>query len=366
MAPATAQSELPASAAEGVSGSASPKAAGEPMADSAAQQQAAGSSGAAGSGSAAARRGEQQAPPAPRRNLQLASLLLERGRHADALEALQPLLAQAPGDATLLCLQGRCLAASGRRPQVRAAGWLAGKGKGLVLLLLFALPRARRLYRGPSRPAPTSPLPQALASFAAALAASPRCLPALLGCAEVYKESRLLTEALASLEQALTLLQPSTLAAEQEGGSDADAAAAGGEAAEEPAGEEPEAAAAAAAAVPGLQCSAEHVRRALALVLTDLGMCAARLLLPCSVLCAACTSAQAVPVEECLAQAGTAVCGSAQRRRRSLLNKSNPPHLRAPTTPQARRRSWRGGRGGSGGTSERWRPAPPTPPPTTT
>lgn len=54
-----------------------------------------------------------------RQQTQLATLLLERGRHDDALAALQPLLAQQPEDAGLLCLQGRCLALAGSRPQVR-------------------------------------------------------------------------------------------------------------------------------------------------------------------------------------------------------------------------------------------------------
>ena len=54
-----------------------------------------------------------------RRGLLLASLLLERSRHRDALAVLQPLVAARPGCAQLLCLQGRCLAAIGSRPQVR-------------------------------------------------------------------------------------------------------------------------------------------------------------------------------------------------------------------------------------------------------
>lgn len=51
------------------------------------------------------------------RQLQLAALLLERSRFRDALATLQPLLAKHPGDAAALCLQGRCLAAIGNRPQ---------------------------------------------------------------------------------------------------------------------------------------------------------------------------------------------------------------------------------------------------------
>ncbi|KAI3432719.1 hypothetical protein D9Q98_004262 [Chlorella vulgaris] len=97
------------------------------------------------------------------RQLQLAALLLERSRFRDALATLQPLLAKHPGDAAALCLQGRCLAAIGNRPQ-------------------------------------------ALAAFAAVLSECPGCLPALLGCAAVYKESGLLPEALAALEAAHELL----------------------------------------------------------------------------------------------------------------------------------------------------------------
>lgn len=53
---------------------------------------------------------------------QLGALLLERGRYADALVTLQSLLAERPDAADLLCLQGRCLAAAGSRPQVSCYG----------------------------------------------------------------------------------------------------------------------------------------------------------------------------------------------------------------------------------------------------
>lgn len=54
--------------------------------------------------------GEQQ-------QLRLAVLLLERGRHRDALLALQPLLVQRADSPELQCLQGCCLASLGSRPQ---------------------------------------------------------------------------------------------------------------------------------------------------------------------------------------------------------------------------------------------------------
>ncbi|PSC74350.1 putative UDP-N-acetylglucosamine-peptide N-acetylglucosaminyltransferase SPINDLY [Micractinium conductrix] len=158
------------------------------------------------------------ATDAERRQRQLAVLLLGGGRHQDALRVLQLLLARHPASPELLCLQGRCLAALGSRPQ-------------------------------------------ALASFAAALAEAPACVPALVGCAAVYKDSGLLAEALAALQQALLLAEPSSGAA-------AAAADAGGSAAESPAA----AGGAAAAALGGcIPSSAADVRQALAVVMTDLG-----------------------------------------------------------------------------------------------
>jgi hypothetical protein len=56
------------------------------------------------------------------RQLRLVTLLVDRGRHRDALSLLQPLVAQRPASAELLCWQGRCLAAIGSRPQVRDGG----------------------------------------------------------------------------------------------------------------------------------------------------------------------------------------------------------------------------------------------------
>lgn len=53
------------------------------------------------------------------RQLQLAVLLLDRGRFRDTAAALQPLLAAQPRHVAALCLQGRCLAAIGSRPEVR-------------------------------------------------------------------------------------------------------------------------------------------------------------------------------------------------------------------------------------------------------
>ena len=92
---------------------------------------------------------------------------------------------------------------------------------------------------------------QALAAFAAALAAAPaapECVPSLLGCAAVYKDSGLLPEALSSLERAELALAPQQQQAAPEVGGGA-------------------AAAAAAAGLP----SVDDVRQALAIVLTDLG-----------------------------------------------------------------------------------------------
>jgi uncharacterized protein HemY len=60
----------------------------------------------------------QQQQQQPEQQLQLAALLLDRGRFRDAATALQPLLAAQPGHVSALCLQGRCLAAIGSRPQV--------------------------------------------------------------------------------------------------------------------------------------------------------------------------------------------------------------------------------------------------------
>jgi tetratricopeptide (TPR) repeat protein len=125
-------------------------------------------SGALTSGDGGTAASQQATPVEPQQNsehqLRLVVLLLERGRHREALAALQPLLAQQPGSAELLCLQGRCLAALGSRPQ-------------------------------------------ALAAFAAALMEAPGCVAALVGCAAVYKESGLLLEALSALEKALALLE---------------------------------------------------------------------------------------------------------------------------------------------------------------
>ena len=100
---------------------------------------------------------------------------------------------------------------------------------------------------------PCGTLPQALAAFAAALAADAACMPALLGCAAVYKDSGLLADALASLEKALAVLDPAAQAAEA-----AAAAAPGPAVADSP-------------AAAGAPCDADSVRHAMAVVLTDLG-----------------------------------------------------------------------------------------------
>ncbi|KAL4452759.1 hypothetical protein ABPG75_008421 [Micractinium tetrahymenae] len=132
-----------------------------------------------------------------RQQLQLAVLLLERGRHRDALAALQPLLAQQAGSPQLQCLQGCCHAALGARPQ-------------------------------------------ALAAFAAALAQDPACTAALVGCAAVYKDTGFLGEALEALHKALAAADPEAAAALKR-------EAAAGAAAEGAADEEGEAAMAEAA-----------------------------------------------------------------------------------------------------------------------
>lgn len=79
--------------------------------------------GGSGSGSAQAGSGGGQQQGSFWQQAQLAALLLERGRHRDALAALQPLLAQQPASPGLLCLQGRCHASAGSRAQV---GFLCG------------------------------------------------------------------------------------------------------------------------------------------------------------------------------------------------------------------------------------------------
>lgn len=91
--------------------------------------------------------------------LALASLLAARGRPREALDALKPALARQPAHCAALQLQGQCLAVLGNRPQ-------------------------------------------ALAAYAAVLAAEPGHLPALLGCAALYKDAGLLEDALAMLERA--------------------------------------------------------------------------------------------------------------------------------------------------------------------
>lgn len=106
-------------------------------------------------------------------------------------------------------------------------------------------------------------------------------MPALLGCAAVYKDSGLLAEALAALDKALALLEP---AEPGEGAKPADAAAPGDEASGTghhsssggssgggAAAAAATTAAAAAVQVPGLPCSPADVRQALAVVQTDLG-----------------------------------------------------------------------------------------------
>jgi hypothetical protein len=80
----------------------------------------------------------------------------------------------------------------------------------------------------------------------------------------VYKDSGLLAEALAALEQAATALR---LPLEGDGTAVGDT----GDAAVAPAGEPPTGAAAPAAAARALPCGPEDVRQALAVVLTDLG-----------------------------------------------------------------------------------------------
>jgi tetratricopeptide (TPR) repeat protein len=173
-------------------------------------------SGALTSGDGGTAATQQAAPVAPQQDFQhqlrLVVLLLERGRHPEALAALQPLLAQQPCSAQLLCLQGRCLAALGSRPQ-------------------------------------------ALAAFAAALMEAPGRVAALVGCAAVYKESGLLLEALSALEKALALLEVAAGAAVGSGAVTKQAAAG------------------AAGAAGELPHTAADVRLALAVVLTDLGVC---------------------------------------------------------------------------------------------
>ena len=171
-----------------------------------------GASAAAAVAAAAAAGSQVQHQQLGQNQLRLATLLLERGRHGDALAALQPLAVQQPANPELLCLQGRCFAAAGSRPQ-------------------------------------------ALAAFAAALMGAPGCVAALVGCAAVHKDSGLLPEALAALEKALELLEAPTRAAAGAG------AVGNGQAA----------AAAATTAAGELPQSAADVRLALAVVLTDLG-----------------------------------------------------------------------------------------------
>ena len=101
---------------------------------------------------------------------------------------------------------------------------------------------------------------QALAAYAAALASDAACVPALLGCAAVYKDSGLLPEALASLEKALLALHIS-----------AATAASGGQDSSVPPAADAAAAAAGSLAAAGMPCDAASVRQALAVVLTDLG-----------------------------------------------------------------------------------------------
>ncbi len=101
---------------------------------------------------------------------------------------------------------------------------------------------------------------QALAAYAAALAADAACVPALLGCAAIYKDSGLLPEALASLEKALLALHISAAIAES-GSRDGSASPAADAAA----------AADSSLAAAGMPCDAASVRQAMAVVLTDLG-----------------------------------------------------------------------------------------------
>lgn len=81
------------------------------------------------------------ATDAERRQRQLAVLLLGGGRHQDALRVLQLLLARHPASPELLCLQGRCLAALGSRPQARkgAGGWRGGGQRRTVGGVLLPL-----------------------------------------------------------------------------------------------------------------------------------------------------------------------------------------------------------------------------------
>lgn len=195
-----------------------------------------------------------------RQQLCLAVLLLERGRHGDALSALQPLLAQHASSPQLQCLQGCCLAALGSRPQARRAngrrivscsvlhptGWQC---MGVVPPRSGGLVRATPALRGPPcphallgrptpqpHPTPLKPHPpppqtallQALAAFAAALAQQPGCVPALLGCAGVYKDTGLLGESLQALQRALAATDRQAAAALQQHLGAAEAAGAAG------------------------------------------------------------------------------------------------------------------------------------------
>eukprot|EP00887_Chlorella_sp_A99_P005978 scaffold27.g5978.t1 len=90
--------------------------------------------------------------------VRLARVLATRGRHADALAALEGVPAAALS-ADALCLKGKCLAGHGSRPQ-------------------------------------------ALEAFAGVLALEPGHVEALLCCAALYKDSGLLEEALAAVERA--------------------------------------------------------------------------------------------------------------------------------------------------------------------
>lgn len=280
-----------------------------------------GSGGSGGGGSPAATPASEQRDAALRQQLQLAALLLERGRHADALSALQPLLAQQPGSPDLLCLQGRCHAAAGSRPQVRKQG---GPPRCLLLLLICTVSPGCSVQQKLTLPVwPT----QALAAFAAALAADAACVPALLGCAAVYKDSGLLPDALASLEKALAAVEPADQAA----------AAAGPAVADSP-------------AAAGVPCDAASVRHALAVVLTDLGGLATTLLLS-----GVCGSKSAPLRMHVHTHAAHAAAATAQRA----------PHPLAAHT-QARSARWRGRRAGSSSTFAQWRCAQATPPPTTT
>lgn len=114
--------------------------------------------GGSGGSARASADSKQQRQGSIQQRAQLAVLLLERGRHRDALAALQPLLAQQPDSADLLCLQGRCHAAAGSRAQVGGLdlGVGAGGAVSCVYLLCILLQPAPTWYIASDETAPAA------------------------------------------------------------------------------------------------------------------------------------------------------------------------------------------------------------------